>query len=166
MRDPGVRKRILSEKSEPLAGDGSPVPPFVDQMLAQIDILAGRMFPMEETVDYEPPPGKSFLAAAQQKNCRPLEAIYDYLVSGDGSQLVYFPVFNYAGGTLDVVYEMLNHPRGFYIGTPAGDSWMTPGFICMPVVQSDQTVSLKLSKYPFLKCSTISYFPTLRKGRD
>ena len=111
MRDPDVRKRILREKSEPLAGDGSPVPPFVDQMLAQIDVLAGRMFPMEEEVDYEPPPEKSFLAAAQRKQCRPLEAIYDYLISGDGSQLIYFPVFNYADGTLDVVYEMLNHPR-------------------------------------------------------
>jgi len=133
MRDPEVRKRILSEKSEPLAGDGSAVPPFVDQMLAQIDVLAGRMFPMEEEVDYEPPPEKSFLAQAQQKGCRPLEAIYDYLVSGDGSQLIYFPVFNYAGGTLDVVYEMLNHPRalvslsdsGAHVGTICDASFQT-----------------------------------------
>lgn len=133
MRDPDVRKRILSEKSEPLAGDGSPVPPFVDQMLEQIDVLAGRMFPMEEEVDYEPPPEKSFLAAAQQKQCRPLDAIYDYLVSGDGSQLIYFPVFNYAGGTLDVVYEMLNHPRalvslsdsGAHVGTICDASFQT-----------------------------------------
>jgi N-acyl-D-aspartate/D-glutamate deacylase len=133
MRDPDVRKRILSEKSEPLAGDGSSVPPFVDQMLAQIDVLAGRMFPMEEEVDYEPPPEKSFLAAAQQIQCRPLEAIYDYLVAGDGSQLIYFPVFNYAGGTLDVVYEMLNHPRalvslsdsGAHVGTICDASFQT-----------------------------------------
>ena len=133
MRDPEVRKRILSEKSEPLAGDGSPVPPFVDQMLAQIDVLAGRMFPMEEEVDYEPPPEKSFLAQAQQKGCRPLEAIYDYLVAGHGSQLIYFPVFNYAGGTLDVVYEMLNHPRalvslsdsGAHVGTICDASFQT-----------------------------------------
>jgi len=133
MRDPDVRKRILREKSEPLAGDGSPVPPFVDQMLAQIDVLAGRMFPMEEEVDYEPRPEKSFLAAAQRKQCRPLEAIYDYLISGDGSQLIYFPVFNYADGTLDVVYEMLNHPRalvslsdsGAHVGTICDASFQT-----------------------------------------
>ena len=133
MRDPEVRSRILSEKSEPLAGDGSPVPPFVDQMLAQIDVLSGRMFPMEDEVDYEPPPEKSFLARAKQKQCRPLEAIYDYLVDGDGSQLIYFPVFNYAGGTLDVVYEMLNHPRalvslsdsGAHVGTICDASFQT-----------------------------------------
>ena len=133
MRDPVVRMRILGAKSEPLAGDGSPVPPFVDQMLAKIDELSGRMFPMEEEVDYEPPPEKSFLAIAKGKQCRPLEAIYDYLVSGDGSQLIYFPVFNYAGGNLDVVYEMLNHPRalvslsdsGAHVGTICDASFQT-----------------------------------------
>ena len=133
MRDPVVRMRILGAKSEPLAGDGSPVPPFVDQMLAKIDELSGRMFPMEEEVDYEPPPEKSFLAIAKGKQCRPLEAIYDYLVTGDGSQLIYFPVFNYAGGNLDVVYEMLNHPRarvslsdsGAHVGTICDASFQT-----------------------------------------
>ena len=133
MRDPELRQSILSEKSEPLAGDGSAVPPFVDQMLAQIDVLAGRMFPMEDEVDYEPPPEKSFLALAAAKQCRPLEAIYDYLVRGDGKQLIYFPVFNYAGGTLDIVYEMLNHPRalaslsdsGAHVGTICDASFQT-----------------------------------------
>ncbi len=133
MRDPAVRARILSEPSEPLAGDGSPVPPFVDQILAQIDTLSGRMFPMEEEVDYEPPPEKSFLAIAQGSGCRPLEAIYDYLVAGDGSRLIYFPVFNYAGGNLDIVHEMLNHPRalaslsdaGAHVGTICDASFPT-----------------------------------------
>jgi len=120
MRDPALRSRILSEPSEPLAGDGSPVPPFVDRMLAQIDTLSGRMFPMEADVDYEPPPEKSFLAIAHAMGIRPLEAIYDYLVDGDGSNLIYFPVFNYAGGSLDVVYEMLNHPRALAALSDAG----------------------------------------------
>lgn len=133
MRDPALRDRILSERSEPLAGDGSPVPPFVDRMLAQIDALSGRMFPMEGQVDYEPTPDKSFLALALRTGCRPLEAIYDYLVHGDGSNLIYFPVFNYAGGNLDVVHEMLNHPRalaslsdaGAHVGTICDASFPT-----------------------------------------
>jgi N-acyl-D-aspartate/D-glutamate deacylase len=133
MRDPAIRLRILSEPSEPLAGDGSPVPPFVDQILAQIETLSGRMFPMESEVDYEPPPEKSFLAIAQANGCRPLEAIYDYLVSGDGTRLIYFPVFNYAGGNLDIVHEMLNHPRalaslsdaGAHVGTICDASFPT-----------------------------------------
>ena len=133
MRDVATRERMLSEKSEPLAGDGSPVPPFVDQLLAQIDVLSGRMFPMEGKVDYEPAPEKSFLAIAQKAGRRPLEAIYDYLVSGDGDKLIYFPVFNYAGGSLDVVFEMLNHPRvlaslsdaGAHVGTICDASFPT-----------------------------------------
>ncbi|MDH4254843.1 MAG: amidohydrolase family protein [Gammaproteobacteria bacterium] len=133
MRDPQVRARILSEPSEPLAGDGSPVPPFVDRMLGQIDLLSGRMFPMEDEVDYEPPPEQSFLARARRQGCRPLEAIYDYLAAGDGSRLIYFPVFNYAGGNLDVVHEMLNHPRalaslsdaGAHVGTICDASFPT-----------------------------------------
>ena len=133
MRDPELRARILSEPSEPLAGDGSPVPPFVDRMLAQIDALSGRMFPMQGQVDYEPAPDKSFLAIARRTGCRPLEAIYDYLAHGDGSNLIYFPVFNYAGGNLDVVHEMLNHPRalaslsdaGAHVGTICDASFPT-----------------------------------------
>ncbi len=127
MSDEGLRARILAEKSEPLAGDGSAVPPFVDQMLAQIDLLSARMFPMEDKVDYEPSFDKSFKAIAQQKHCRPLEAIYDYLVQGDGSQLIYFPVFNYAGGNLDVVHEMLNHPQAL---ASLGDAGAHVGTIC------------------------------------
>ena len=133
MRDPEVKARILQEESEPLAGDGSPVPPFVDQMLQQIDVLSARMFPMEEEVDYEPPIEKSFAAISQSQGCRPLEAIYDYLVSGNGDRLIYFPVFNYAGGSLDVVYEMLGHPlalaslsdAGAHVGTICDASFPT-----------------------------------------
>ncbi|MBT8077879.1 MAG: amidohydrolase family protein [Gammaproteobacteria bacterium] len=133
MRDPKVRERMLTEKSEPLAGDGSPVPPFVDQILAQIDQLSARMFPMQGEVDYEPPVEASFLARARVAGCRPLEAIYDYLVDGDGNSLIYFPVFNYAGGNLDVVYEMLNHPQvlaslsdaGAHVGTICDASFPT-----------------------------------------
>lgn len=133
MRDPQLRTRILSEESEPLAGDGSPVPPFVDQILQQIDTLSARMFPMENEVDYEPTVEKSFAARARTLQCRPLEAIYDYLVAGNGDALIYFPVFNYAGGSLDVVHEMLNHPRalaslsdaGAHVGTICDASFPT-----------------------------------------
>jgi N-acyl-D-aspartate/D-glutamate deacylase len=96
-------------------------------------MLSGRMFPMQGAVDYEPPPEKSFLAMAQKNQCRPLEAIYDYLVSGDGSKLIYFPVFNYSGGNLDVVHEMLKHPQvlaslsdaGAHVGTICDASFPT-----------------------------------------
>jgi len=47
MRQPGRKARILAEKSERLAGDGTPVPPLVDMLLARIEMIAGRMFPLD-----------------------------------------------------------------------------------------------------------------------
>jgi hypothetical protein len=37
LRDPARKARILAEKSERLAGDGTSVPPLVDILLARID---------------------------------------------------------------------------------------------------------------------------------
>ncbi|MEY3639194.1 MAG: D-aminoacylase, partial [Pseudomonadota bacterium] len=52
LRDPARKARILSEKSERLAGDGSSIPPLVDILLAKIDMISGRMFPLEATLNY------------------------------------------------------------------------------------------------------------------
>jgi len=67
MRDPARKARILSEKSERLAGDGSAIPPLVDILLSRIDMISGRMFPLEATLNYEPSVMDSFLVRAKQK---------------------------------------------------------------------------------------------------
>jgi N-acyl-D-aspartate/D-glutamate deacylase len=46
--------------------------------------------------------------------------MYDYLSAGDGSALIYFPIFNYNQGNLDVVRGMLDHPRALYGLSDAG----------------------------------------------
>lgn len=133
LRDPARRAKLLSEKSEQLAGDGTAVPPLVDILLAKIDLISGRMFPLEETLNYEPSVMESFLVRARQAGVRPLEAIYDYLAGGDGSRLIYFPIFNYNQGNLDVVRQMLGHPRalaslsdsGAHVGTVCDASFTT-----------------------------------------
>ena len=133
MRDPEIKARILSEKSERLAGDGTSVPPIVDILLAQIDLLAGRMFPLNDELDYEPTVAASFAARAQMQGIRPIEAIYDYLSEGDGSNLIYFPIFNYATNSLETVWQMLNHPlslsalsdAGAHVGTICDASFST-----------------------------------------
>lgn len=127
MREPELRERILSEASEPLAGDGSSIPPFVDQLLAQVDQLAGRMFALTDGFDYEPEPSSSFSAIAQRQAQQPIAAIYDYLAEGSGENLIYFPVFNYAPGSLDEVWEMLNHPLAL---SGLGDAGAHVGTIC------------------------------------
>ena len=133
LRDPARKARILSEKSERLAGDGSSIPPLVDILLAKIDMISGRMFPLEATLNYEPSVMESFLVRAKQKGVKPLDVIYDHLSAGNGEGLIYFPIFNYNEGNLDTVRKMLDHPRalsglsdaGAHVGTVCDASFTT-----------------------------------------
>ena len=133
LRDPALKARVLSEKSERLAGDGSSIPPLVDILLAKIDMISGRMFPLEANLNYEPSVMESFLVRAKQKGVTPLEVIYDHLSAGHGEGLIYFPIFNYNEGNLDTVRKMLEHPRalsglsdaGAHVGTVCDASFTT-----------------------------------------
>jgi len=133
LREPARKARILAEKSARLAGDGTAIPPLVDILLARIDMISGRMFPLDEKLDYEPSVMQSFLVQAKQRGITPLEALYDHLAGGDGSQLIYFPIFNYNTGSLDTVRQMLDHPRvlsslsdaGAHVGTVCDASFTT-----------------------------------------
>ena len=133
LRDPARKARILAEKSERISGDGTPVPPLVDILLARIELIAGRMFPLLEQPDYEPGVMQSFFVQAKQRGITALEALYDHFAAGDGSNLVYFPIFNYNDGHLGTVLEMLQHPRalaglsdaGAHVGTVCDASFST-----------------------------------------
>lgn len=120
LREPARRTRILSERSGRLAGDGTPIPPLVDILLARIELISGRMFPLGDEPDYEPPVQASFAARARMAGTTALEALYDHLSAGDGSALIYFPIFNYNGGNLDVIHTMLSHPQALFSLADAG----------------------------------------------
>jgi N-acyl-D-aspartate/D-glutamate deacylase len=123
LRDPARKARILAERSERLAGDGSSVPPIVDILLARIEQVAWRMFPLtaaDGQPDYEPPFSASFGARAKARNLRALEVLYDHFAEGDGSNLVHFPIFNYNDGNLEVVRQMMDHPRMLWGLSDAG----------------------------------------------
>ena len=66
LREPERKARILAQKSEPLAGDGSAVPPLVDILLAQIERISGRMFPLAQQPDYAPTVMQSVYVRARQ----------------------------------------------------------------------------------------------------
>jgi N-acyl-D-aspartate/D-glutamate deacylase len=133
LRQPERRARLLHERSERLAGDGSSVPPLVDMLLARIDMISARMFPLSDPPNYEPSLAESFLVRAKQAGIAPLQAIYDHMAAGDGRNLIYFPIFNYNAGNLDVVRQMLQHPRallslsdaGAHVGTICDASFST-----------------------------------------
>jgi N-acyl-D-aspartate/D-glutamate deacylase len=133
LREPARKARILAEKSDRLAGDGSAIPPLVDILLARIELISGRMFALEDTLNYEPSVMQSFLVRAKQAGTSALEAIYDFLCAGQGEGLIYFPIFNYNDGSLDTVRRMLDHPRalsslsdaGAHVGTVCDASFST-----------------------------------------
>ena len=123
LRDPVRRARLAHESSQKLSGDGSAIPPIVDLMLARIERLSARMFPLANAQDrpnYAPTVQESFYAIAKRKQISPLEALYDYLTEDDGDQLIHFPIFNYNAGSLTVVREMLDHPQMLYGLSDAG----------------------------------------------
>jgi N-acyl-D-aspartate/D-glutamate deacylase len=133
MRKPEFRARLLGEKSERVAGDGSPIPPIADWLLAQIDRIAFRFFRLGERPDYEPAAAASLGASAQRRGVSALAEILDALLENEGRELLYFPIYNYAGMSLDAVREMLVHPLalpglsdgGAHVGTICDASFPT-----------------------------------------
>lgn len=133
MADPAFRARILTETSEPMAGDGSAIPPLADLLLAQLAFVSTRLYPLDDVPDYEPRAQESVFAMAQARGIGPLEALYDALLGNDGAALLYFPLFNYSQYNLDHLHEMLTHPLalaglsdgGAHVGTVCDASFPT-----------------------------------------
>ena len=105
LRTPEMRRLVLSQEASPRLLDV--LPPLNRQIATRWD----RMYPLGERPDYEPPPERSIAAMAAREGVAPAEFCYDYLVGGDGSRMVYFPVTNYVRGDLEVVREMIEDPH-------------------------------------------------------
>lgn len=91
LHDPDVRRRILAEVAE-RGGLRAPL---------------RQIFELGDPPQYEPTPDASVAARAQRTGRAPAEILYDIMLTGPA----YMPVFNYHGGNLDVVREMLAHPN-------------------------------------------------------
>ncbi|MGC1443052.1 MAG: amidohydrolase family protein [Burkholderiaceae bacterium] len=131
IKDPEMRARILSETPLTLAREGSAVPPLVDLVVRDLENSARVMFPLssgaDSLPDYEPDPSTSFAARAKANGTSALAEIYDYLAEGDGSNLIYFPIFNYLDGSLNELHRMMSHPKALFA---LGDAGAHVGTIC------------------------------------
>ncbi|MEO0436483.1 MAG: amidohydrolase family protein [Pseudomonadota bacterium] len=133
MIDPDFKKKLLSEESEKLAGDGTPVPPIVDALMAAIDYVASKTFLLGDNPEYEQSAETSVLRMAQDRGVSALEMIYDLLLEDDGQALLYFPIYNYTEMNFDNVYTMMQHPQaimglsdgGAHVGTICDSSFPT-----------------------------------------
>lgn len=133
MRDPALKAKMLTEKSERVSGDGSPIPPIADHFLANLDLVAKRLYRLGEEPDYEPGPTTCLFAEAMGENRGMLDVLYDALLDQDGKALLYFPFYNYTELNLDNVRTMLDHPAslpglsdgGAHVGTICDASFPT-----------------------------------------
>jgi N-acyl-D-aspartate/D-glutamate deacylase len=96
LRDPDRRSRIVAQH-------GSPIPGMIGQITHGFELL----FPLDDPVDYEPPPAASVAGIAADTGRPPVEVAYDLLLHDGGQQLLYLPLFNFVHGNLDDVREML-----------------------------------------------------------
>lgn len=136
LRDPELRARLLSEKSDRVAGDGSSLPPLTDFLLSMIDRIAFRIFPLGAATavpNYEPTAADSIGAAARARGVPVLSALLDALLVDEGRALLYFPVYNYCEFNLESVRQMMLHPLalpglsdgGAHVGTICDASFST-----------------------------------------
>ncbi|MFT7583017.1 MAG: N-acyl-D-amino-acid deacylase [Myxococcota bacterium] len=70
-----------------------------------------KMFPLGAEVNYEPDPADSVAGIAQRTGRTPEDVAWDMLAEHDTEGMLYFPLFNYAEGNLDMLHELHQHPR-------------------------------------------------------
>jgi N-acyl-D-aspartate/D-glutamate deacylase len=112
LRDEERRARILAEHAALLA---DPSPTLMRQVVGGFDI----MFELDDPVDYLLR-GASVADRARQSGTEPASYVYDVLLRGEGTQLLYVPAFNFAYGSLDDVREMIASPATLYGLSDAG----------------------------------------------
>jgi N-acyl-D-aspartate/D-glutamate deacylase len=124
---------MLAEQTDKVAGDGSSLPPLADILLAQLDMVAKRLYRLGERPDYEPDPRTCLWAQTQASGRPTLEVLYDALLEDEGRALLYFPLYNFTDLDLEAVHTMLTHPLalpglsdgGAHVGTICDASFPT-----------------------------------------
>ena len=105
MRDPAVKARILGETDRAMDNAGS-----MEMFAGVMQHVADFMFGLDEIVDYEPDFSATFGAIAATQGIPAIEALYDFLATGDGTNIVNLAGAGYMEGNLDAIREMITHP--------------------------------------------------------
>jgi N-acyl-D-aspartate/D-glutamate deacylase len=119
MRDPEVRRRILSE--DPF--ERSTFPLFERMGFGK---MYEHMFLLGNPPDYEPPREKSIASIARREGRPAAEVAYDMLLEDEGRSFLYAIFTSYNEFSLEPVRETLEHPNAL-IGL--GDGGAHVGFI-------------------------------------
>jgi N-acyl-D-aspartate/D-glutamate deacylase len=118
LRDPQVRDRILAEEPE-FSG------PFAMDQIGRRAF--DHIYPLGDTLDYEPEPGTSVRAVARERGLDPWEVAYDAMLDADGHEFLLWPLLNYGGGSYDGLFDMMNDPATVQ---GLGDAGAHVGLVC------------------------------------
>ncbi len=113
LHDPERKRRILAEHARMAA---TLEPGIIAQIMTGFDVL----FRLSDPVDYELDADWSIAAEARSQGVEPAELVYDLLLERDGTQLLYLPLFNFAHGSFDDIFEMISAPNTLFGLSDAG----------------------------------------------
>ncbi len=97
MRKPEVKARLMEELGAAAQDIG-----FINM---------GRVFLLDEPLDYEPAEEDSIAAMAERDGRDPYDLFYDLMLEDDGKRLFFAPTLNYTEFNYEAVRKMLTHPR-------------------------------------------------------
>ncbi len=100
LRRPDVRAAILADRIDPDPAN----------VLARLVRDFEHMYLLGDPPNYEPRPDSSIAAQARRRGVSPPALAYDLMLERDGRNLLYHPVANYGGGSLNACLEMMKHP--------------------------------------------------------
>jgi N-acyl-D-aspartate/D-glutamate deacylase len=78
------------------------------------------MYVLDDPPNYDLDRSRSLGATARRLGRDPREYAYDVQLQRNGKQLIYAPLFNFVGGNLDVVHEMISSPVTMFGLSDAG----------------------------------------------
>ena len=98
LRDPEMKAKVLAE-----------APMVVGEFESFITQTFSKMFPMR-SAEYEPEASESIAAIAEREGRSPADVAYDILMEDDESGFLYFPLFNYSNGDLEILRDLHSSP--------------------------------------------------------
>ena len=113
LRDPERKRRVLEEHAAMVAN-------LPEGLFRSIVAGWDVMFTLTDPVDYELDSSRSIGAQARAAGNDPASVVYDALLERDGRQLLYMPLFNFAHGNFDDLYEMITTPFSLFGLSDAG----------------------------------------------
>ena len=113
LREPERKRRILEEHTQVASGLE---PGIFRQIMCGFDVI----FRLTDPVDYELHTDRSVAAQARSAGVEPISMVYDLLLHGDGEQLLYLPLFNFAHGDFEDLHDMITAPNVLFGLSDAG----------------------------------------------